>query len=109
MPQMTAKWERLRLPAFLDELDRVWAECYRVLAPGGRIRCVCYVCVPRKRGGRHYVMPLHADIQVRARHRPGLFDCDPLAQDHKRRDRSQGQWRWLLRQAVSARSGRQKR
>jgi modification methylase len=53
---------------FLDELDRVWAECYRVLAPGGRICCVVGdVCVPRKRGGRHYVMPLHADIQVRAR------------------------------------------
>lgn len=53
---------------FLDELDRVWAECYRVLAPGGRVCCVVGdVCVPRKRGGRHYVMPLHADIQVRAR------------------------------------------
>ena len=25
------------------------------------------VCIPRKRGGRHYIMPLHADIQVRAR------------------------------------------
>lgn len=25
------------------------------------------ICIPRKRGGRHYVMPLHADIQVRAR------------------------------------------
>lgn len=59
---------------FLDELDRVWAECFRVLAPGGRICCVVGdVCVPRKRSGRHYVMPLHADIQVRAR---GLgLDC----------------------------------
>lgn len=53
---------------FLDELDRVWRECSRVLVPGGRICCVVGdVCVPRKRGGRHYVMPLHADIQVRAR------------------------------------------
>ena len=53
---------------FLDELDKVWAECFRVLAPGGRICCVVGdVCVPRKRAGRHYVMPLHADIQVRAR------------------------------------------
>lgn len=31
------------------------------------------VCIPRKRAGRHYVMPLHADIQVRSRKR-GL-DC----------------------------------
>jgi len=53
---------------FLRELDRVWAECYRVLVPGGRICCVVGdVCVPRKRAGRHYVMPLHADIQVRSR------------------------------------------
>lgn len=54
--------------AFLAELDRVWAECARILVPGGRICCVVGdVCVPRKKGGRHYVMPLHADIQVRAR------------------------------------------
>src|SRR6266700_3281990 len=26
--------------AFLDELDKVWCECARVLAPGGRICCV---------------------------------------------------------------------
>ena len=53
---------------FLGELDKVWLECARVLAPGGRICCVVGdVCVPRKRAGRHYVMPLHADIQVRAR------------------------------------------
>ena len=53
---------------FLTELDKVWAECARVLVPGGRICCVVGdVCVPRKKAGRHYVMPLHADIQVRAR------------------------------------------
>lgn len=53
---------------FLVELDRVWRECARVLVPGGRVVCVVGdVCVPRKRGGRHYVMPLHADIQVRSR------------------------------------------
>lgn len=59
---------------FLDELDKVWVECFRVLAPGGRICCVVGdVCVSRRRGGRHFVLPLHADIQVRAR-RHGL-DC----------------------------------
>jgi site-specific DNA-methyltransferase (adenine-specific) len=59
---------------FLDELDKAWAECARVLVPGGRICCVVGdVCVPRKREGRHYVMPLHADIQVRMR-KIGL-DC----------------------------------
>jgi modification methylase len=54
--------------AFLRELDKVWKQCYRVLKPGGRICCVVGdVCVPRKREGRHYVLPLHSDIQVRAR------------------------------------------
>jgi len=53
---------------FLDELDKAWRECARVLVPGGRICCVVGdVCIPRKRAGRHYIMPLHADIQVRAR------------------------------------------
>jgi site-specific DNA-methyltransferase (adenine-specific) len=59
---------------FLDELDKVWRECKRVLVPGGRICCVVGdVCIPRKKTGRHYVVPLHADIQVRSR-RLGL-DC----------------------------------
>jgi DNA modification methylase len=59
---------------FLRELDRVWAECYRVLVPGGRICCVVGdVCMSRKKAGRHYVVPLHADIQVRSR-KIGL-DC----------------------------------
>lgn len=52
---------------FLDELDKAWRECARVLVPGGRICCVVGdVCIPRKQG-RHRVMPLHADIMVRAR------------------------------------------
>ncbi len=59
---------------FLTELDRVWKECARVLVGGGRICCVVGdVCIPRKQGGRHYLVPLHSDIQVRAR-RLGL-DC----------------------------------
>lgn len=60
--------------AFLDELDKVWRECRRVLVRGGRICCVVGdVCIPRKQGGRHFIMPLHADIQVRTR-KLGL-DC----------------------------------
>jgi site-specific DNA-methyltransferase (adenine-specific) len=59
---------------FLTELDKVWRECARVLVGGGRICCVVGdVCISRKKGGRHYIMPLHADIQVRAR-KLGL-DC----------------------------------
>jgi DNA modification methylase len=53
---------------FLDELDKVWKECLRILVPGGRIACVVGdVCISRRRGGRHHVLPLGADIQVRAR------------------------------------------
>ena len=59
---------------FLNELDRVWSECTRVLVGGGRICCVVGdVCIPRKKGGRHYLVPLHSDIQVWAR-KVGL-DC----------------------------------
>lgn len=55
--------------AFLEELDRCIAEWSRVLVPGGRVCCVVGdVCVARKQNrGRHWVAPLHADIQVRAR------------------------------------------
>lgn len=53
---------------FLYELDKVWRECARVLVPGGRICCVVGdVCIPRRRHGRHFVMPLHSDILVRSR------------------------------------------
>ena len=59
---------------FLDQLDLVWKECQRVLVPGGRICCVVGdVCISRRAGGRHYVLPLHADIQVRARR--NKLDC----------------------------------
>ncbi|MBM3544491.1 MAG: site-specific DNA-methyltransferase [Alphaproteobacteria bacterium] len=59
---------------FLTELDKVWEHCVRVLVEGGRICCVVGdVCIPRRRDGRHRIIPLHADIQVRAR-RFGL-DC----------------------------------
>lgn len=63
---------------FLTELDRVWAECKRVLVGGGRICCVVGdVCIPRKRSGRHYVVPLHSDIQVHAR-KLGLDCLQPI-------------------------------
>ncbi|MEX2236611.1 MAG: site-specific DNA-methyltransferase [Dehalococcoidia bacterium] len=59
---------------FLAELDKVWEECLRLLVPGGRVACVVGdVCISRRKGGRHYVLPLSADIQVRAR-KIG-FDC----------------------------------
>jgi DNA modification methylase len=55
--------------AFHDALDEVWKHCYRVLVPGGRLVCnVGDVCVARRaNGGRHLVLPLHADIAVRCR------------------------------------------
>ncbi|HYE62739.1 MAG TPA: site-specific DNA-methyltransferase [Phycisphaerales bacterium] len=63
---------------FLDELDKCWAECLRILVPGGRICCVVGdVCLSRKRAGRHHVLPLSADIQVRAR-RIGFDNLTPI-------------------------------
>jgi len=55
--------------AFHDELDKAWRHCFRVLLPGGRLVCnVGDVCVARRANrGRHLVLPLHADIAVRAR------------------------------------------
>ncbi len=52
---------------FLNELDKVWKECFRVLVPGGRLVCVVGdVCLSRrKNAGRHTVVPLHSAIQVR--------------------------------------------
>lgn len=62
---------------FLQQLDRVWQECERVLVPMGRICCVVGpVTVPR-RTGRHWVMPLPSDIQVRSR-RLGLDNLTPI-------------------------------
>ena len=59
---------------FLDHLDEVWAECLRILVPGGRVACVVGdVCISRRSGGRHHVLPLSADLQVRSR-KIG-FDC----------------------------------
>jgi len=51
---------------FLDELDKVWFECYKKLTIGGRLVVVVGdVLQSRREHGRHKVVPLHADIQVR--------------------------------------------
>jgi site-specific DNA-methyltransferase (adenine-specific) len=63
---------------FLDELDRVWRECARVLVPGGRICCVIGdILIPRRADGRHRVLPLPSDIQVRSRYN-GLDNLTPI-------------------------------
>jgi DNA modification methylase len=64
--------------AFQDELDKVWRHCFRVLVPGGRLVCVVGdVCLSRRRHGRHSVMPMHADIVVRAR-KIGFDNLSPI-------------------------------
>jgi site-specific DNA-methyltransferase (adenine-specific) len=63
---------------FHDELDKVWSHCFRALVPGGRLVCVVGdVCLSRRRHGRHVVMPMHADIIVRAR-RIGFDNLSPI-------------------------------
>jgi DNA modification methylase len=53
---------------FLDELDKVWRHCHRLLVEGGRmIVVVGDVCLSRRGHGRHSVVPLHASIQERCR------------------------------------------
>jgi site-specific DNA-methyltransferase (adenine-specific) len=64
--------------AFHDELDKVWKHCFRVLVPGGRLVCVVGdVCLSRRKHGRHSVMPMHADIIVRAR-KVGFDNLTPI-------------------------------
>jgi len=64
--------------AFLNELDKVWRECFRVLVPGGRLVCVVGdVCLARRKHGRHLVMPLHADVTVRCR-KIGFDNLNPI-------------------------------
>ena len=54
---------------FLKELDRVWAECYRMLVKGGRLVIVVGdVCRSRRAFGAHMVVPLHASIVEHCRH-----------------------------------------
>lgn len=63
---------------FLDQLDCVWSEVLRLLVPGGRLVIVVGdVCLPRRRVGRHLVMPLHASITERCR-RLGFDNLNPI-------------------------------
>lgn len=63
---------------FVDELEKVWKESYRILVPGGRVVCVVGdVCLSRRKYGRHVVMPLHSDIAVTCR-KIGFDNLNPI-------------------------------
>ena len=63
---------------FVDELAKVWCECYRILVPGGRIVCIVGdVCLSRRKYGKHAVMPLHSDIAVSCR-KIGFDNLNPI-------------------------------
>jgi modification methylase len=63
---------------FLEELNKIWRECFRVLVPGGRMVCVVGdVCLSRRQNGRHVVVPLHADICVACR-KIGFDNLNPI-------------------------------
>lgn len=64
---------------FLSELDKVWAHCFRLLVPGGRLICVVGdVCLSRRKNeGRHTVVPLHSSIQEHCR-RLGFDNLAPI-------------------------------
>jgi modification methylase len=64
---------------FLSELDKVWKECFRVLAPGGRLVCVVGdVCLSRRQNhGRHTVVALHSSISEHCR-RLGFDGLAPI-------------------------------
>lgn len=64
--------------SFLDKLDDVWRGCFDKLVVGGRmIVVVGDVMLSRRVHGRHKVVPLHADIQVRCE-RLGFDNLAPI-------------------------------
>lgn len=63
---------------FLEELSKVWEDCFRVLVPGGRLVCVVGdVCLSRRAFGRHVVVPLHSDISEICR-KIGFDNLNPI-------------------------------
>ncbi|MBA4180156.1 MAG: methyltransferase [Anaerolinea sp.] len=63
---------------FLAEMDKVLSEWQRILVPGGRVCAVIGdICLSRRRAGRHRILPLPSDIQVRARSH-GLDALTPI-------------------------------
>lgn len=76
-PERTGQLGRVEsYEAFLDEMDKVWRECHRILVRGGRLIIVVGdVCLSRRQYGRHLVVPLHASFQERCR----LVGFDNLA------------------------------
>jgi site-specific DNA-methyltransferase (adenine-specific) len=63
---------------FVEELNKVWREVFRILVPGGRLVCVVGdVCLSRRAFGRHVVIPLHADISVSCR-KIGFDNLNPI-------------------------------
>jgi len=63
---------------FIEELTKVWKECYRILVPGSRLVCVVGdVCLSRRKHGRHLVVPLHSDIVVSCR-KVGFDNLNPI-------------------------------
>ena len=67
---------------FLQELDKVWKQCFQALVPGGRLICVVGdVCLSRREsGGRHTVVPLHSSIQEHCR-KLGYDNLAPIIGD----------------------------
>lgn len=64
--------------AFNEALNIVWQHCYRLLVPGGRMVVnVGDVCLPRRKMGRHVVLPLHATIVEACRHM-GFDNLTPI-------------------------------
>jgi DNA modification methylase len=63
---------------FLEEIDKAWSECYRVIVEGGRLIVVVGdVCLSRRKHKRHQVFPLHADIQSHCR-KLGFDNLSPI-------------------------------